>query len=65
VDSRAISRAVTMGAGYIDFKCCGAANDIQLKTLGRIARRGIDVGCMASGCRRFEADLSACDSEKW
>jgi hypothetical protein len=64
VNSQAISRAVTMGAGYVDFKGRGAANDIPLKTLERIARRGIDVGCTASGCRRFETDLSACDSEK-
>jgi hypothetical protein len=34
---------------------CGAANDIPLKTLERISRRGIDVGCTASACRRVEA----------
>jgi len=31
---------------------CGAANDIPLKTLARLAKRGIDVGCSAFGCRR-------------
>jgi hypothetical protein len=55
---------VTVGTGYIDFKGCGAANDIPLKMLERIARRGIDVGCTSADCRRFEADLSAYDSEK-
>jgi len=29
---------------------CGAANDIPLKTLARLAKRGIDVGCSALGC---------------
>jgi hypothetical protein len=42
---------------------CGAMNDITLKTLERIARRGIDVGCTASACRRVEAALGAFDSE--
>jgi hypothetical protein len=43
---------------------CGAANDIPLKTLARMARRGIDVGCRASGCRRFEAALAACEAKR-
>jgi hypothetical protein len=34
--------------------CC-AMNDIPLKTLERLARRGIDVGCTASACRRSPA----------
>src|SRR5262249_44810234 len=31
---------------------CGAVNDISLKALARLARRGIDVGCSALGCNR-------------
>jgi len=34
---------------------CGAARDIPLKALARLAKRGIDVGCSALGCRRSES----------
>jgi hypothetical protein len=38
---------------------CGTFNEIPLKTLARLAKRGIDVRCSTLGCRRVEEALEA------